>query len=178
MTKWKRTGEEEQQSAVSSCGKKRQMAKRERAERRTSYTADILTAADARRERDEREGGRDRGRAGWHTLPLSLSLCDAGLSYFLTALFDWASFTFSPRLSDCSLATDPPHFCSSTSFPFSSVQHKFTDNRVFTKWQHSRKETILRVPLLLLLLATPFGIISRRLHSPDAGKMLPSIESL
>lgn len=96
MTKWKRTGEEEQQSAVSSCGKKRQMAERERAERRTSYTADILTAADARRERDEREGGRDRGRAGWHTLPLSLALCDAGLSYFLTALFDWLSFTFSP----------------------------------------------------------------------------------
>lgn len=177
MTKWKRTGEEEQQSAVSSCGKKRQMAKRERAERRTSYTADILTAADARRERDEREGGREAGPADTH-FPLSLSLCDAGPSYFLTALFDWASFTFSPRLSDCSLATDPPHFCSSTSFPFSSVQHKFTDNRVFTKWQHSRKETILWVPLLLLLLATPFSIISRRLHSPDAGKMLPSIESL
>lgn len=73
MTKWKRTGEEEQQSAVSSCGKKRQMAKRERAERRTSYTADILTAADARRERDEREGGREAGPADTHFL--SRSLC-------------------------------------------------------------------------------------------------------
>lgn len=74
MTKWKRTGEEEQQSAVSSCGKKRQMAKRERAERRTSYTADILTAADARRERDEREGGREGGTEA-DTHFLSRSLC-------------------------------------------------------------------------------------------------------
>lgn len=52
------------------------MAKRERAERRTSYTADILTAADARRERDEREGGRERERQGrlTHTSSLALSV--------------------------------------------------------------------------------------------------------
>lgn len=52
------------------------MAKRERAERRTSYTADILTAADARRERDEREGGREGERQGrlTHTSSLALSV--------------------------------------------------------------------------------------------------------
>lgn len=50
----------DEQTMISSCGKKRQMVKGER-NQRTSYTADILAAADARRERErEREEEREK----------------------------------------------------------------------------------------------------------------------
>ena len=75
---------------VSSCRRKRQIAKRE-GKQTTRYTADILTAADARNER-EREGQRHGQPTNTSSLALSLSLSlMQAHAVLLTLFFDLLS---------------------------------------------------------------------------------------
>lgn len=122
-----------------------------------------------------REGGTEAGPADTHFLSRSLCVtqdCPISSQRSLTERLSLSPLAFQIVPSPLTRLTSAPPL-PSPSAPFNTSLLT-----IVCLQNDNRKETILRVPLLLLLLATPFSIISRRLNSPDAGKMLPSIELL